>query len=368
VPPGGRAVRGPATYVLMRAAIVERPGRLVVRDVPEPDIGPYEARCEILYGAICTGTDRHVIDGSFPFPVDYPSILGHESIGRVVDVGPRVRHLRRGDIVTRVGSPPVGDVGVSWGGFAEVGIAHDHWAMEEDGVPRAEWEAHRVNQIVPSDVDPAEATMVITWRETLSFLTRMGVGPGARVLILGPGGNGIAFAAHAGCLGAATVAVVGSRARAYVAREAGATSVYDYRGEPYGRRLADEHTERFDFIIDAVGARGQLDRALPHLRHGGVVGIYGLDDWGALTIDPSRAPGTFTYYNGGYDEAEVHDTVIARLRSGALKARLWLDVDSPFCLEHIGDAVRSLQEGRTLKALVRLSGASRESGRSTHKE
>jgi threonine dehydrogenase-like Zn-dependent dehydrogenase len=59
----------------MRAAIVGRPGRLVVRDVPEPDIGPFEARCEMLFGAVCTGTDRHVIDGSFPFSVDYPSVL-----------------------------------------------------------------------------------------------------------------------------------------------------------------------------------------------------------------------------------------------------------------------------------------------------
>ena len=40
----------------MKAAVVEGAGRLAVRDVPCPDVGAYEARCKMLYGAICAGT------------------------------------------------------------------------------------------------------------------------------------------------------------------------------------------------------------------------------------------------------------------------------------------------------------------------
>jgi hypothetical protein len=40
----------------------------------------------------------------------------------------------------------------------------------------------------------------------------------------------------------------------------------------------------------------------------------------AVTVDPNRAAGTFTYYSGGYDEGEVHDEVVALLRRGALDA------------------------------------------------
>lgn len=348
----------------MRAAIVEGPGRLVVRDVPEPACGPYEARCEMLYGAVCTGTDRHVVDGTFPWPIPYPAVLGHESVGRVVEVGERVRYLAPGHLVTRVGTPPVGDVDVSWGGFAGIGIARDHWAMREDGRPEEEWAPYRVNQIVPEDIEPAEATMIVTWRETLSYIRRMGMGSGARVLILGSGGNGVAFAAHAASLGATAVVLVGSRARGSVVRRAGATETYDYRDDALAARLDGTHPDGFDFIVDAVGTRGQVDRGLPHLRPGGTVGIYGLDEWGSLTIDPALARGSFTVYNDGYDEAEVHDAVIQRLRSGELDARLWLDVDAPFALERIGDAFRSLEERRTLKALVRLSPPHGEPARS----
>ena len=51
----------------MRAALVEKLGSLVVRTVPDPRPGPYEALCELVYGATCTGTDSHIIAGSFPW-------------------------------------------------------------------------------------------------------------------------------------------------------------------------------------------------------------------------------------------------------------------------------------------------------------
>ena len=35
----------------MKALVVEKPGTLSVRDVAEPPMGEYEARCEMLYGA-----------------------------------------------------------------------------------------------------------------------------------------------------------------------------------------------------------------------------------------------------------------------------------------------------------------------------
>lgn len=339
----------------MRAAIVTEPGRLVVQEVPEPECGPYDARCEMLFGAVCTGTDRHVIDGTFPWAIPYPAVLGHESVGRVVEVGERVRHLAPGDVVTRVGTPPTGAFDVAWGGFAEIGVARDHRAMREDGRPEQEWSPHTVNQIVPPDIDSAEATMMVTWRETLSYIVRIGVGSGTRVLVLGSGGNGVAFAAHSASLGAAAVVLVGSGARGDVARRAGATETHDYRDGALDEQLGAAQPDGFDFVIDAVGARGVIDRGLPHLRPGGTVGIYGLDDWGSLTLDPALAPGSFTVYNDGYDEAEAHEAVIERMRGGVLDARLWLDVDAPFPLERIEDAFRSLAERRTLKALVRLS-------------
>ena len=65
-----------------------------------------------------TGTDLHVIDGTFAEHVDYPSVIGHESIGEVIEAGAKVRNFKLGDLITRVGTraQAAGSVKLSWGG------------------------------------------------------------------------------------------------------------------------------------------------------------------------------------------------------------------------------------------------------------
>ena len=93
----------------MKAAVIEKPGVLVVKEIPVPEVGDYDALCQLLYGATCTGTDQHLIAGRFPWPVSYPTVLGHESVGRVVQVGAKARNFKVGDLISRVGTPPAPD-------------------------------------------------------------------------------------------------------------------------------------------------------------------------------------------------------------------------------------------------------------------
>jgi len=341
----------------MKAAVVERPGCLVVRDVPDPDVGPYDALCRLEYGATCTGTDQHLIDNTFPFGVSYPTILGHESVGRVLEVGPQVRYLQKGDLITRVGAPPDPDgaYAVHWGGFAEWGVARDHRAMLEDGCAREQWAGYRVNRVVPPEVDPREAPLLTTWRETFSFITRMGMQPGKRVLVIGSGGNGLSFAAHAHNLGSSCVAMVGSAGRDPAARAVGVHAYFDYRAPALHEAVHDAAPQGFDLIIDAVGRAGVLDAALGHTVNGGRVAVYGIDDYGSCVLNPTHARGTFTVYQGGYDEAETHEAVLAFVRQGRLDARVWLDPDHPFPLARIHEAFTAVAERRCVKALVALS-------------
>lgn len=70
----------------MRAAVLEAPGQLVVRDVDAPrHEGLVEVRVE--QAGVC-GTDRKVVDGGMP--VATPRVIGHELVGRVVGTGTRV--------------------------------------------------------------------------------------------------------------------------------------------------------------------------------------------------------------------------------------------------------------------------------------
>lgn len=342
----------------MKAAIVERPGALSVRQIPVPAMGEYDALCRIEFGATCSGTDQHLIHGRFPWPVHYPTVLGHESVGRVTALGARVRNLRVGDLVSRVGTPadPAGAFDVNWGGFVEYGLATDYRAARDDGQPPAAWQGARIHQVIPPDIDPAGATMIITWRETLSFVTRMGVGSGARLLVLGSGGNGLAFAAHAAHRGAARIAMVGSDGRRETALAAGVGEYFDYRAADVQSALRDAQPDGFDFVIDAVGQAGLLDAFLGYAASDGTVAIYGVDDWGACTLNPTRARGSFRFFQGGYDEEEAHEAVIAAIRAGALRADLWLGAARPFPLDEIGAAFEAVASRRCVKALVEMNG------------
>lgn len=340
----------------MKVAMVEKVGVLLVREVPDPQVGDYDALCKMLYGATCTGTDQHIIAGRFPWQIKYPTILGHESVGRVVEVGKKVRSFKKGDLITRVGAlrSPKGDFESNWGGYAEYGIARDHRAMKEDGEPQEDWTNFRVNQIVPEGIPPAAATMIITWRETLSYITRAGFSSGMRLLVLGSGGNGLAFVAHAANLGASRIAMVGSPIRKGTALKAGATDFFDYMLPNITERVSNVCPAGFDYIIDAVGKKGNLDKFLPVLKPKGVVGIYGIDDYGSCTLNPTRSRGTFTFANAGYDEEETHDRVIGMVQAGKLDASLWMDLEHPFQLSEINAAFEAVKSRRMIKALVQL--------------
>lgn len=343
----------------MKAAVIEQFGALTVRDIAEPQMGDYDARCELLYGATCTGTDSHIIDGIFPWTNALPTVLGHESVGRVVAVGAKVRHYRVGDLVTRVGTPgtPDGAITATWGGFAEVGIAKDHWAMAADGLPEGDWMPHRWNQVVPTGIDERVAPMLTTWRETLSYLNRMGVKAGASVLVVGSGGNGLSYAKLAENLGASCVAMAGAAYLEEAVRKHINVSLYvDYKRDDLTEALNAALPDGFDFIIDAVGKVDTPKRVLPCLKAGGVYGTYGLDDMGKIVIDPAWARGPFTDHPCSYDEAETHQQVCEMVMQGKLTADLWYNPAQPYALDDISAAFAAVRQRKSPKALVRLQG------------
>ncbi|WP_164156080.1 alcohol dehydrogenase catalytic domain-containing protein [Sandarakinorhabdus rubra] len=344
----------------MRAAVVERPGELVIRTLSDPVPGPYEVLTRQLFGGVCAATDRHLVEGELPIPgISYPLILGHEAIGEVVAIGPKVRHLKAGDLVTRTGAPATDGCAAYWGGFAELGLARDVVAMREDGLPESEWQPHLINRVLPPGTDPAAATMMITWRETLSYLTRLGPVAGKRLLVIGSGGNGFSFLVLARALGADAVAMVGNPGWADLAARAGAAGFADYRDPSAIAALSRiGGPGGFDLLIDAVGHTGGIEGALPLMAPGAGIGLYGIEALGErmAALKTIAAQGFRVHGPGDYSEGEAHDQAVALLTAGALDARIWFDPARPFALDRIHDAVAAVAARQSLKAVVRISG------------
>ena len=339
----------------MKAAIIETPGKLVVRQISKPAVGDYDVLCETQYGAVCTGTDRHLVNFHAPFCywIGLPAILGHESIGKVIELGAKVRHLKIGDLVTRVGHPGAAGVGSAWGGFSEYTLGKDWQAMKADGVEG--WKGHTVNCVLPEGVDAADGTMFITWRETLSYMNRIGAKGAKSVLILGSGSNGLAMANHAVNLGAGTVVLVGSAAREAEAKRVGCTGFVDYKAGDAKDHVLAMSPAGFDIVVDVIGTPATADLALSCVADRGTLGIYGFDDVSAITLSPALAVGkTFTVYQGGYDEGETHEQVCEFVKAGKLDASIWIDKSKAFSLDEIGKAFEAVQARTLVKPLVRM--------------
>jgi len=82
----------------MKAVVFHGIGDIRLDEVPEPKIQePTDAIVRITASAIC-GTDLHMIRGTFPGMIP-GTVLGHEGVGIVEEVGSNVRNLRVGDRV-----------------------------------------------------------------------------------------------------------------------------------------------------------------------------------------------------------------------------------------------------------------------------
>ena len=343
----------------MKAAVVNTQGKLEIWDVPMPEVGPYDVLCEMCYGATCAGTDIHLMDGLHPRPVTFPTILGHESVGRVVEVGCKVRNFRIGDLVSRVGAPAglLPGLNINWGGFAQFGIARDHWEMRMDGIDASQWNSYRVNQIIHPDISEKTAPMLITWRETLSYTNRIGVREGKTVLLIGSGANALAFAAHCCNLGAKTI-VVGSASREQVFHTFPICGYVNYRSENLLEEVRDKmhllQASELDFILDGVGGSDVANAVLPLLKKDGSFCNYGWNGRRYYGLNPFNAAHSFRIYSDGYDEEESNSQAQQMVLEGKLFAQPWYDMDNPVPLSEIGRAYDSLRRHEALKYLIEL--------------
>jgi threonine dehydrogenase-like Zn-dependent dehydrogenase len=88
----------------MKAITVEplKPGSACVEDVAEPDPHDGSVLVEAIAVGVC-GTDVEIVDGKYGWapPGRTRLVLGHESLGRVIDAG-ATRTLRPGDLVVGI--------------------------------------------------------------------------------------------------------------------------------------------------------------------------------------------------------------------------------------------------------------------------
>ncbi|SFO94262.1 zinc-dependent dehydrogenase [Salibacterium halotolerans] len=87
----------------MKAAVFKGPENMETKEVERPEIGEGEILLKVFNSAIC-GTDVRIYTGKKTKDVRTPSIIGHETVGEIVDIGTNVVNYKVGE---RVGIIPI---------------------------------------------------------------------------------------------------------------------------------------------------------------------------------------------------------------------------------------------------------------------
>jgi threonine dehydrogenase-like Zn-dependent dehydrogenase len=343
----------------MRAVVVVEPGRVEIAELQQPQPGPYQAlvRTEVAY--LCNATDGKLVAGHFPGVDRYPLVLGHESAGIVQQVGANVRNFAVGDrviggLVFDFGDPQYAS---GWGGFCEYTLANDHEAMVADGVADAEhgwFECYEIQRKVEADIAVEAAGLLCTWREVYGGIGDFHLRPGDDVLIFGAGPVGLSFVKFGRLLGLGFIGVVEPlRHKHHRAMALGADATFPYDTD--WSHVMAQRGKPFDAVIDAVGSPAIVNAALPLIKLGGTIGIYGVISDETLTIDKSKGPYNFNLFVHQWPtrhrEAAAQQPLCEWIRQGVLKASDFITHE--FRLDQVGEALAAVRSGAVVKALLR---------------
>ncbi|WP_128374711.1 zinc-dependent alcohol dehydrogenase family protein [Streptomyces cavernae] len=267
----------------MKGFVFHGPGQSSWEEVPDPAIkDAADAIVRVDAVTIC-GTDLHILKGDVP-EVRPGTVLGHEAVGEIVEVGREVHAVRPGDRVLVSCITACGLCRYCWersygqcrgGGGWILGHLIDGTQAEYVRVPHADLSVHPLSGALDSRDAVLLADIFPTGYEVGVLNGR--VQPGDTVAVVGAGPIGLATIATAQMYAPERVIAVDvAAARLDAAKRLGADVVADAREEP--EQLVADLTGGLgaDVVIEAVGAPATFEMCTRMVRPGGHVANVGV--------------------------------------------------------------------------------------------
>src|SRR5262245_51136952 len=334
----------------MQGIVFRGEGRWGLESLPLPRI---EALDDVLLkvdrASVC-GTDIHILAIPPGHPATPGSILGHEYVATVVEVGQGVRDLRPGDRVVidpniTCGTCEYGRLGMSNAGsnMTSLGIFRNGGLAEFSLAPARA--LHRISRDVPLDRATLAEPLACVWHA----FEKSALVPGESVAILGAGPIGLLFQLLFKSAGAGKVIVIEpSGFRRNAAEELGADGVVDPKTEESAAVIKAATGIGADIVVDAVGSL--LPEALDLVRFGGRVVLFGMNQHAERTINqyyPTRYEVTII---GSFIQRTAFPKVVRALESGLLPVEKL--VTHRVQLHELGEGLEALRNGTAIKVLA----------------
>jgi len=246
------------------------------------DPGPLDVQIEILFCGVCH-SDLHTVRGEWG-GTNYPVVPGHEIVGRVVKVGAQVKKFKEGDLAGvgcmvdscrtcanckvnleqfcentatfTYNSPDKKSGGFTCGGYSTSIVVDEAFVLR-----------------IPDNLDlAATAPLLCAGITTYSPLRHWKVVKGQKVGVVGLGGLGHMGVKLANAMGANVILFTTSPGKTKDALRLGAKDVVVSKNKDE----MEKHANSFDFILDTVSAKHDINAYLPLLKRDGAMVLVGL--------------------------------------------------------------------------------------------
>ena len=243
-----------------------------------PVAGPYDAILRPIAVAPCS-SDTHVSHGGAG-PMEN-RILGHESVGEVVEVGSAVKNFKVGDRVVVNCVTPDWESPLVQDGFDN--NAHDmammsgfKFVLQKDGVFAEYYHVNNADGnllLLPDDVSIEDALMTTDMMSTgFHAVENADIHYGDNVVVFGIGPVGLMSVAGTALAGAGRIFAIGTRPNCVaLAKEYGATDIISYKEGDIVQQILDLNHGQVDKVILAGGDGKSFNQALQLVRPNGII-------------------------------------------------------------------------------------------------
>jgi L-iditol 2-dehydrogenase len=283
----------------MKSMMLTAPKEVSEQEVDMPLAGPDETIIRVTKTGIC-GTDLKIFQGAIP--VDYPRIMGHESVGEIVSGG---------DLAP--GTPVIVDPAYYCGSCYNCRDGQTHLCPNGGLLGRdvsggfAEYMAAPSSNIhaLPKDMDPGIAPLIQPMTTCLHAQRKAKIFPGEAVLVYGLGITGLLHIQLAKAHGAyPVIGVTRSKWKRDLARDLGADFTFE-PSENLKANVLEVTGEKggVDLIIESVGKLSILAEAIELVRLGGRILPFGIY---------TETQGELPFYNLYFKEIQVVNARVAK--------------------------------------------------------
>lgn len=342
----------------MKAAVFIEPGKVEAQDVPKPKIQkPTDAIIKIVRASVC-GSDLWWFRGIAHR--DANSLVGHEAVGIVEEVGADVKNVKVGDFVIAPFTHGCGHCAACLAGFD--GDCMNQEAGGNGGYQgqylrftNASWALVKIPG-KPSDYSDDMLNSLVTLADVMATgyhaAASAEVKQGDTVVVLGDGAVGLCGIIAAKLLGAKRIIAMSRHEdRQKMALDFGATDIVPERGdEAVQKVLAMTNGAGADAVLECVGTEQSVDTATKVGHPGAIVGRVGVPQKAEMNTNNLfwRNIGL----RGGIASVTTDDkkVLLQAVLSGEIHPGKVFT--QRFDLDHIQEAYDAMDQRKAIKSLV----------------